>query len=136
MSSRRTADQSWAVAGLRSINSAANTYATTYGHGYPASLAVLGPPTSANPSTPTPPTENAAALIPENLASGLRSQYRFTYVGVKPNGAEGFTAYTVRADPFTDESVGYDHYYSDQSGVIRFEPGREANERSKPIQSR
>lgn len=135
-SSRQTADQSWAVAGLRSINSAANTYATTYGHGYPSSLAAMGPPKSDSPPTPPTPNENAAGLVEENLASGLRSNYQFTYLAGNTDGAQKIQTYTLHADPIAMNAMGYDHYFTDQTGVIRFESGREANERSRPIPSR
>ena len=74
---RMTANEASAVHSLRSLNTACATYASTYGIGYPASLADLGPAVT--------PTLKAADLIDPVLASGIKSGYIFTYTAGSPD---------------------------------------------------
>jgi type II secretory pathway pseudopilin PulG len=131
-SSRRTADRQLAVLRLRTINAAATTYAAIYEHGYPPSLAAMGPPRTGNPNasaTDIVRAENdqAAGLIDEVLAAGTTGGYRFTYVAGKAKQVQ-IRSYTVHADPLAPgETI---HYFSDESGVIRSEEGKEASAQS------
>src|ERR1700730_1627817 len=68
--SKMAANEASAVGSLRSLNTAAVAYSTTYGT-YPASLAALGPSTS--------PSSSAADLIDSVLSSGTKSGYTFTW---------------------------------------------------------
>jgi type IV pilus assembly protein PilA len=70
------ANESSAVASLRAIDNAEETYRNTYG-GYADSLANLGGPQSCTPSAAT------ACLIDQVIASGVKSGYRFSAVGTK-----------------------------------------------------
>jgi len=126
--SRIAANQASAVGSLRTVNTAAITYASTYNQGYPTSLAALGPSRSG-----AAPDAEAAGLIDEVLASGTKSGYIFTYTpGEK--GADGrVDKYTLQADPVTPGTTGLNHYFTDQTGVIRQEADRVANEQSPPI---
>src|SRR2546427_5344169 len=76
---RMTANEASAVHSLRSLNTACATYASTYGIGYPASLADLGPALT--------PTLKAADLIDPVLASGIKSGYIFTYTAGSPDAS-------------------------------------------------
>jgi hypothetical protein len=131
-SSGRAADRELTVLRLRTINTAARTYAAIYEHGYPPSLAAMGPPRTGNPNasaTDIVKAENdqAAGLIDEVLATGMIGGYRFTYVPGKPKQGQ-ISSYTVHADPLAPgERV---HYFSDESGVIRSEDGKEAGAES------
>ena len=72
--SRIAANQASAVGSLRTINTAAITYASTYNAGYPTTLSALQPPAvGANP------TATAAGLVDSVLASGSKSGYAFVY---------------------------------------------------------
>jgi len=132
-SSRRTANQFSTRASLREINAAAATYATTYGHGFPATLAALGPPQSENPNTHAEPSEKAAGLIGEYLAEGRKSFYQFTYIPGPADSAGGIQSYTVHADPMDPFEAGNIYYFTDQTGVIRVAKKREANQDSPAI---
>ena len=69
------------VGSLRTINTAEITYASTYPKiGFSPSLAVLGcgPDNICYSQT----TEEHAGLVDPNLASGVKSGYRFTYAPV------------------------------------------------------
>jgi hypothetical protein len=137
------ANQASAVLSLRTLNEAATGYWLVYKR-YPASLSVLGRPLAG-----TPP------LIDEELASGKKSGYVFTYsagekdvAGVpyeiyvdpdtglqaaRPASPARVDAYTIHADPLTPGTTGQNHYFTDQTGVIRQERDRPANEQSSPV---
>src|SRR5438445_12306709 len=69
--SRMAANEASAVGSMRTINTAAVTYSSTYGIGYPGTLAKLGPTASA--------TSTSADLLDSVLAAGTKSGYVFTY---------------------------------------------------------
>jgi hypothetical protein len=126
---RGTVSQATAVGSLRTLNTAAITYASTYNQGFPASLSVLAPPTG----TATPPSAEAAGLINETLASGTNSGYVFTYTPGEKDANGRINTYTIRADPVTPGATGQIHYFTDQSGVIRQETDKPATANSPPI---
>lgn len=126
--SRLTANQGSAVGSLRTLNTAATTYAETYNMGYPHGIAVLGPARGGgNPSAA------AAELIDEALASGTKSGYVFTYTPGEKDSAGRINTYTIRADPVVPGNTGVNHYFTDQSGVIRQESNRPAGAESTPL---
>lgn len=121
-------NQASAVGSLQVLNAAATAYASMYDRGFPLTLAVLGPPQKgANP------TDSAAGLISGAEASGTYAGYRFTYIAGPVDSAGRINTYTVRADPVQPGVIGKMHYFTDQSGVIRGEKGKEANQNSAPI---
>jgi uncharacterized protein (TIGR02246 family) len=122
--SRMAAYEASAVASLRVINTACVTYSTIYGIGFPRSLSNL-----AGSGEPTPKSAN---LIDNVLASGVKSGYKFTYIPGEEAG--GVTAaYTVQADPITPGETGQRHFFTDWSGVIRFNTSRPATESDPPL---
>jgi hypothetical protein len=125
----RTGIKATPVGCLRTINTAGITYASTYKkHGYSSSLSDLRDllPGEA-------PSPQAAGLIDKELASGTGAGYAFIYTpGEK--GKEGcIMTYTVHADPITPEATDVNHYFTDQSGGIRQESGKQATAMSVPI---
>lgn len=125
--SRIAANQASAVGSLRTLNTAAITYASTYNVGFPANISALGPPVGG-----AMPDANAAGLIDSVLASGTRSGYVFTYSPGERDADGLVKTYAIHADPITS-STGTNHYFTDQTGVIRQEKGMPANEQSPPI---
>jgi type II secretory pathway pseudopilin PulG len=125
--SRIAANQASAVGSLRTLNTAAITYSSTYNVGFPPSMTALGPPVGN-----ATPDANAAGLIDEVLAAGTKSGYAFTYSAGEKDSTGRITTYTIRGDPITS-STGTNHYFTDQSGVIRQENNGPANEQSPPI---
>jgi hypothetical protein len=100
------ANEASALETLRSINYAATTYRVEH-NAYPATLQELG----------------AASLFPLDnavVSAGTLGGYRFTY---KPSSSG--SGYVLRADPVS-LTTGQRHFYSDGSGVIRFESDRPA----------
>jgi type II secretory pathway pseudopilin PulG len=126
--SRIAANQASAVGSLRTLNTAAITYATAYNNGYPVSLSALGPPLSS-----APPDADAAGLIDQVLVSGTKSGYVFTYSPGEKDERGRVGSYSIRADPLTPGTTGQNHYFTDQTGVIRQQTDRPADEQSPPI---
>lgn len=121
MRAKIAANQASAVQSLRTLDTAASGYASGYGDGYPASLALLGPP-------PGAANCNAAGLIDSVLVSGQKSGYVFTWhvgssqvlaANVPPGCPAGYVdMFSVTADP-AGFPTGTVHYCVDASGVIR-----------------
>ena len=127
---------------LRTINTAEITYASTYPQiGFSPSLAWLGGTSSGTPS------EQQSGLIDDNLRSGLKSGYRFTLAVMRDEKSGLNVAYAAHADPYPGLKYEIEprnlwerifppklrHYYTDQSGVIRYEKDREANASSPEL---
>jgi len=122
-----SANQSSAVASLRTLDQALLQYQTLYGH-YPATIAQLGPPLPSGSVS-----EDHAGLIDPVLAAGAKSGYTFIYELVpkaEENGTDGFM---VHADPTVYDRTGLTHYFSDQSGVIRMDTRKPADAESPPL---
>ncbi|MCL6565346.1 MAG: prepilin-type N-terminal cleavage/methylation domain-containing protein [Acidobacteriia bacterium] len=125
--SRMAANEASAVGSLRTLNTAAVTYASQCG-GFPANLAALGPPASGgNPDC------TRADLIDEVLASGSKSGYDFLYNAADANSDGNMDTYTINADPITPGTTGTRHFFTDQSGVIRQSLTGAADQTSPPI---
>ena len=136
MRSRMAANESSAVASLRTIVTAAVTYSNEYGHGYPPALAVLGP------SEPgQKPSCRAADLVDALLVSGEKGGYRIEYRAQAPAGSAtpgcptGATSFVAVARPLSLNRTGIRSFFVDESGVIRAIPeDREATAADPPVQ--
>jgi hypothetical protein len=126
---RIAANQASAVSCLRTLNTSAIIYSSDYNHGYPASLSAFGPPSGQGAS----PDASAAGLIDEKLASGTKSGYVFTYSPGEKDDRGSVNTYSIHADPITPGTTGVFHYFTDQTGLIRQEHDRPANEQSPYI---
>lgn len=87
---------------------------------YAERLQELGPPPGGGA-----PSEQAAGLIPGDLASGRRFGYQFQ---VRSYGA----TFKVNASPLASTDTPR-HFYGDQTGVIRYSDSGQANEGSEPV---
>jgi type IV pilus assembly protein PilA len=123
--SRMAANEASAVGSIRTINTAAVTYSSTYpASGYPTTLAQLAPAASAS--------STAADLIDSVLSGGTKSGYSFV-MAAGAGGGTPSTGYTVSSKPMTSSS-GTRGFYSDQSGVIRGDTSGTATSSSAPLQ--
>jgi type IV pilus assembly protein PilA len=121
--SKIAANQASAVGSMRSLNTACVSYSTSYGQ-FPTSLTDLGPIGSGGT-----PSSTSADLIDSVLASGSKSGYTFVYTAGTSN-----QSYSVTATPIILGSSGQNMYFTDQSGVIRFDTsGAGAAAASTPI---
>ena len=110
---RIAANESSAVAAIRTINTAMISYDSSYPTvGYATSLSVLGGTCTGS----TVPTSSAACLIDSTLAGGTKSGYTFKSVG--SGGPPSGTYYTY-ANPLTSNSTGVRSFCSVQDAVIR-----------------
>jgi type IV pilus assembly protein PilA len=125
--SRMAANEASAVGSIRTLNTSAVTYSSTYpGAGYPATLVTLG---GASPCTAT---STNACLIDAVLAGGTKSGYTFTWTG---DGATPSVGYSITAIPVSVGTSGQRAFFSDQSGVIRYNAaGAGASVADPPLQ--
>jgi type IV pilus assembly protein PilA len=126
--SKMAANQASAVGSIRTLNTSAVTYSTTYqSQGFPTSLAAMGD----GGVEPCTAASTAACLIDAVLASGTKSGYTFTWAG---DGKTPSVGYSITGNPVTMNTTGSVGYFSDQSGVIRGAPGAVATVASPPLQ--
>lgn len=118
-----------AVGALRTLNTAEVTYSATYNGGFSPSLAALGPSTTPGAN----PTAGAAGLIDSVLASGEKSAFRFVY-SPGPRDEKGYiTSYSVTASPIQPGVTGTNYYFTDQTGVIRWNSTGPAGPKDPPL---
>jgi type IV pilus assembly protein PilA len=124
--SKIAANQSSAVASLRTINTSEVTYSSTYNQGYTSTLAQLGPPASGAS------TSSTAGLLDSVLAGGTKSGYAFTYTaGAGVNGST--PTYQATASPTSVGTTGQNYYFTDDSNVIRMNSTQTASASDSPI---
>ena len=122
--SRMAANEASSVGSLRTVNTASVTYSSTYpSSGYPATLKALGTSGAA--------TSASADLIDSVLASGTKSGYTFTFTG---DGNTPSTGYSIVAKAVNQGTSGQRSFFTDQSGVIRWDPAAGAASSSSPLQ--
>jgi type IV pilus assembly protein PilA len=125
---KMAANEASAVGSLRTLNTSAILYSTTYGTGFPGSLAVLGGSSSAAA------TSASAELIDTVLAHGTKSGYVFAYTAASADAAGSIDSYTITATPVSAGTTGQRMFFTDQSGVIRANAtGSGASVNSTPI---
>jgi type IV pilus assembly protein PilA len=134
--SRIAANEASAVGSVRTINTSEVTYSSTYSDiGYTSSLANLGPASSTDTCTGSV-SSTGACLIDSVLAGATssatpKSGFFFTYANTTGTPS---IIYTLKADPANRGQTGQRSFYSDQSGVIRFNASAAATATDKPIQ--
>ena len=124
---RMSANESSAVASVRTINSAETTYNSTYPTvGFAPALVNLGPGGVAV-ACPTPATSTTSCLIDGvlaangNPAGSGKSGYQFsTGVGTVTNGVN--TGYTVLAVPNAIGQTGQRAFCAEEDAVVRWDP--------------
>ena len=122
--SKMAANEASAVGSLRTITTAAISFSSIYGDGFPTDLAHLG-----GPATTTIASCKTALLVDSVLSTGAvpqKSGYSFTYAGanavtVVPAGCDaGWNNFKVTAVPISIGSTGQRGFFVDETGVIRF----------------
>ncbi len=129
--SRIAANEASAVGSVRTINTAEITYASTYPECGFAPLLSLGGTGGSN---------TGAGLLDTVLASGNKSGYAFTAAATggtnacAATGATPNTSYTVTGNPASVGQTGQRYFFSDQSGVIRYNNSAAATATSNALQ--
>jgi type IV pilus assembly protein PilA len=119
--SKMAANEASAVATLRTLNTSAVSYSTTYGSD-PTNLTDLGPSST--------PSSTAADLIDSVLAKdpATKSGYTFVWTSVAPQ-----SSYTLVATPLQTGVTGQRGFFTNQSGVMRADPSGTATSSSTPL---
>jgi type IV pilus assembly protein PilA len=125
--SRMVANESSATQSLRTINTAAVTYATTYpATGFPLSLSYLGGPAACTATSTT------SCLLDSVLSGGTKAGYAFAYTG---DGHVPSLTYSTTAIPVSVGISGQRMFCSDATSVIRYDPsGAGCSNSSSPLQ--
>ena len=112
---RIAANESAAVAAVRTINTAQVSYNSAYPTvGFASTLAALSGTNCA------PPDSTQACLIDTQLSSGSKSGYAFALSGVA--GTPGSTYMTI-ATPLTPNQTGVRYFCSFADAVVRYNAG-------------
>ena len=127
--SRIAANEASAVGSIRTINTAQITYSSTYPDCGYTTLGNLGGVGG---------VYSGAGLIDTVLASGVKSGYSFVSTASGATGTCGSnstpnTTYIVNGDPLSPQT-GTRHFYSDETGVIRYNLTAAASVGDKPLQ--
>jgi type IV pilus assembly protein PilA len=124
LSSRIAANEAAAAVTVRTITTAAMTYSSTYGNGFPPNLATLGGPPAG------PATCNQAILLDEIITTAPNTKSGFTFAFTPVGAADpapvgcatpGQEAYLVTATPVTENLTGIRSFCSDEPGTIHFD---------------
>jgi type IV pilus assembly protein PilA len=119
---KMAANEASAVGSVRTINTGAVTYSSTYGAGYPPALANIG-------GTGTTASCASSLFVDNSLATAVsattaKSGYYFTYTAggtaVTVGSCTGNPTYTLLATPALQGQSGQRLFFADQTGVIRF----------------
>jgi type IV pilus assembly protein PilA len=129
--SRMAANEASAVGSIRTINTSEVTFSSTYPSvGFAATLGALGG-TATVCATTTGATSTNACLLDSVLSVGTKSGYVFALAGATGTPA---VTYTVNADPVIRGSSGQRSFFSDQSGVIRYNGAAASSATDPPLQ--
>jgi type IV pilus assembly protein PilA len=123
---KMAANEASAVGSMRTINTTAVEYSTTYG-GYPATLSSLGGPAGGSA------TSSSAELVDAVLAGGTKSGYTFSYTTGSTDSSGNVLAYTLTGIPTSVGSTGQRQFFTDQTGVIRANTAGAATVNSTPL---
>jgi len=119
--SKMAANEASAVGSLRTINTAEQTYSSTYGTGF-TDLATLG----------------SSGIIDNVLAAGKKSGYSLTAAQVAGKGSgtslDPYAQYTSSGTPITAGTTGTRSFCSDESGVIRWVTTGTCDNTAAPLQ--
>ncbi len=111
LQSKAAANEASAISAVRNIVTSHITYSATVGSGkYAADLTTL----------------EGAKLIDSVLGSGTKDGYSFASVGTT-------NTFTITADPLTRGTTGTRSFFSDESGVIRYNTGATAGTGDNPL---
>lgn len=125
--SRMAANEASAVGTLRTYNTAIVSYATQCPQqGFPTSPQQLGSGSG---------DCNQANLVTPPMASpnAIKSGYIFVYHPGPANDQGQIGSYVISADPVNPNNTGTRHFYTDETGVIRFELSQAAGPTSAPL---
>jgi type IV pilus assembly protein PilA len=123
--SRISANEASAVGSLRTYNTAELTYNSTYPTvGFASAFNQLGPPSGSTPDS------TAAGLVDNVLGCSGTSCGKAGYTFAL-TGATG--SYSIQAGPQVVGSTGQRYFYTDNSGVVRYNTTAPAGASDSPL---
>jgi type IV pilus assembly protein PilA len=120
------AHETSAVESLRTLNAVGIEYYSSYG-GFPTNLIQLGP------TNGLVAYSGAADLVDSVLASGTKSGYTFSWTPGQQDVYGHVTSYAITARPIYLGVTGQRTFYTDPTGIIRYEISNVATVASSPI---
>jgi type IV pilus assembly protein PilA len=134
LKARISANQASAVESMRTIMTANSAYQTSFGI-YSPTIVALGGPNAAACAPGVPPTSTQFCFLDATLATATtaasgKSGYFFTYVV----GGVNNSAYTLNADAMSQGQTGDNHYFADETQVIRYNSSAAATAADTVIQ--
>ena len=120
---RRPYFEATAVGSMRSLNVAIHGFADDHGH-FPSGLAELACEHG---------NEEYHWCVDGVLASGMKGVYRFAYALHKVSGGSQIEGYEIHAVPTKSTSFTRHHFFTNETGPIRYEYDKPAGLTSKPL---
>ncbi len=119
---RIAANESSAVASIRTINTAQVAYNSAYPTvGYANGLTLLGDGgTASNCNGTTAPTSASACLIDSTLESGNKSGYTFKATAAAGTGSTILSSYVAYSNPQAPNQTGVRSFCSIADAVVRY----------------
>src|SRR5882757_2978490 len=126
---RMQANEASAAASLHALNTAKISYSSAFpAIGFSANLANLGD----GGISPCPGSATASCYIDQNLASGTKSGYIFSYT--QDASSTPSLHYSVNVDPLSRGISGQGSFYSSDTNVTRYNTNGTAGSSDAPIQ--
>jgi type II secretory pathway pseudopilin PulG len=126
---RMAANEASAVSSLRTYNTAFARYAEECPkQGYPSN------PTGLDDSSSNTCPQESQTSVPQGVALPIKSGYRYFYIPMELDAAGHISRYGLSADPVAPGTSGVRHFYTDETGIIRFSVRAGADSKSPPLQ--
>ena len=124
LKARIAANEAAAAQTVRTLTTASMSYSSTYGNGFPPSLAALGGPSGGPATCDQSVLMDPVITSPPNQKSGFT--FAYTPVGapvtaVPGCSAPGSNAYLITATPMVEDVTGIRSFCSDEPGTIHFD---------------
>jgi prepilin-type N-terminal cleavage/methylation domain-containing protein len=124
LNARIAANEAAAAQTVRTVTTASMSYSSTYGNGFPPSLAALGGPSGGSATCDQSVLMDPVITSPPNQKTGFT--FAFTPVGAPvtaPPGcsAPGTNGYLITATPMVEHVTGIRSFCSDEPGTIHFD---------------
>jgi hypothetical protein len=116
---------------LRVINTANITYFSTYNRSFAPSLKALG----SGDSSPCNASADQSCLIDSVLAEGSKSGSQVTYLPGSRDKDGRILTYEAWQEPSVPNTKS-PYFYTDETGIVRYEYGKRATKQSRPIPHR
>lgn len=128
---KMAANETSAIATLREYNDTLEEYAAQCpNRGYPPDPTYIGE----NSAVTCPQALSGQRNVPKAGALPMKSGYRFFYIPMQYDGEGHISKYGLSGDPITPGTTGAKHFYTDETGVIRFTLRGGADSKSPPVQ--